>query len=359
MPSQDLDKCPITDIKFFDGESAVTAAESEQPDYWEKVLFHEKDPAVDRTFLDGQIEGKDIWIGFTKKRNQLPLTNLKIDGDPPCQSPGQSIRPNLYPTEINRQRCEFGVDLRFEDSGMVDLNEYDLMLENGLLGTMEYLPSVFVYGGLNSYTGHYLKTFNRPTGSWLLECENDGRTIEEALKKIETQLEISYAHEHVGNVGIAIVVIFPFLCCSITCCTILFKSPGPIFLFLLCKRIFWIILGIIIMVYLDEMRQAAEINKNQIVEFEIVNQCAEKQHHIDIAEIQTMQENTLEKTETLWMMSLVAFFILAGEVFCAGCAFCCAFIEANARRPAEALKQNCSELGGQMCELVKLVKHGG
>ena len=63
------------------------------------------------------------------------------------------------------------------------MSEYDLMAQNGLLSVFETQPSYWSYGITEQMKRHPLKTWNRPTASWSLECEKDGKTREEALKK--------------------------------------------------------------------------------------------------------------------------------------------------------------------------------
>lgn len=65
-----------------------------------------------------------------------------------------------------------------------------------------------------------MKTWNRPTSPWSLECEEAGKTREDAIEKTKIQLSLSDGEEQVANIGYAITIIYPFLCCCGACCTV-------------------------------------------------------------------------------------------------------------------------------------------
>jgi len=64
---------------------------------------------------------------------------------------------------------------------MVKLNEFDLMSQGGVMEMIGNMPSLFKYGGEDAYKNHELFTYNRPTGSWSIQCEVDGKTLKEAI----------------------------------------------------------------------------------------------------------------------------------------------------------------------------------
>ena len=87
---------------------------------------------------------------------------------------------------MEKQSCAYGVDYRYENSDFpVELTEYDMMYDLGLIAMVESLPSWFNYGGSDSLRNHEFKLFNRPTASWKIECDLDGDTREEAIKKTQ------------------------------------------------------------------------------------------------------------------------------------------------------------------------------
>lgn len=61
------------------------------------------------------------------------------------------------------------------------------------------------------------QTWNRPTASWKLSCEYSGKTRLAAIEKTTITLDISTQHEHVGNCGLAIVIILSVMCLCPVC----------------------------------------------------------------------------------------------------------------------------------------------
>ena len=87
------------------------------------------------------------------------------------------------------------------------------------------------------------------------------------------------------NCGVAIIIIFPFFCCCFTLFFACSKSAGAFAGYILCKRICWVILGVVMMVYLEQMRQQAEANIEKVSEYEIINECADKEEAVDISKV--------------------------------------------------------------------------
>ena len=125
-----------------------------------------------------------------------------------------------------------------------------------------------------------MKSWNRPTTSWSLTCELEGKTRKDAVAKSQIQLKMSNHYEHVWNVGVAIVVLY----LTVFIASIVFASfagPGGMLAFPAFTRFFWIIMGPILLTSLAEMRHSIESNLANVQDFQNINECSDKEVRVD------------------------------------------------------------------------------
>lgn len=186
----------------------------------------------------------------TDGSDNLPLTSLKL-GAKPCKDPTlqSATDRSYYPTEFRiGSYCE--TDERYVHSGL-QIAEEGFMAENAIKGIISNRPSsrnFMQYWGARDK--NEIMTWNRPTAPWSLQCELEGKSREVAFEKASLQLILTGQEVHIANSGIAILVCLGVLCLCNTCgtvCTAGKLLPVTVGIFACCPRVFWIIVGPIIM----------------------------------------------------------------------------------------------------------------
>ena len=204
------------------------------------------------------------------------------------------------------------------------MSEYDLMFQNGLLSVFEYEPSFFSSGVSESMKKHIMQTWNKPTASWSLECEKQGKTRDEALKRTTIQLTYIEDNPNVENCGKFIVLFYsPLGCCGLlVSCGTACESP-VVAAYSCCIRFFWLIIGIIMIVSLSKTRDAVEGSHSRFDEFEIINECADEYAFVQIDELKDVQSEELGKIILLWTLCFAVFMMIASEICCGVIFICC------------------------------------
>lgn len=122
-----------------------------------------------------------------------------------------------YPMELMTGSCEGETDDRYTESGY-QTDERFLMEKSGVLNNFGSAPNFYAYLNYQTLEANALKTWNRPTASWLLSCEHSDKTRLAAIDKTAITLEISAQHEHIGNCGLALIIMLPLMCiCPMVC----------------------------------------------------------------------------------------------------------------------------------------------
>ena len=75
-------------------------------------------------------------------------------------------------------------DPRFYESGL-NTNDYDVQNDNGVLDILSRQSMIFKLAPQANKVFHAVKSYNRPTIPWSLECESDGRTRSEGFKALQ------------------------------------------------------------------------------------------------------------------------------------------------------------------------------
>ena len=198
--------------------------------------------------------------------------------------------------------CGNEYDERFYDSGMIPISEFELMDHSGVLPGLDnrYDDENFIkqivkalFGddgaskslendGLNrSKLENIMKSWNRPTTSWKLECDlQEGKTRKDAVEKSKLQLKMTDHYDHVFNIGIAVIVIYVVLL-IFSLILLLFAPELGIYGFIAFTRVLWIIMGPILLTSLEAMRVASFYNKEIIEEMSIINECSDKETKFD------------------------------------------------------------------------------
>lgn len=124
------------------------------------------------------------------------------------------------------------------------------------------------------------KTWNRPTWSWSLKCEQEGKTRGQAYEVSKIQLTSSGHELHVGNCGMALAIAVSIMCICGMCSAICTGPGGPLACFA-CAHCFWFIVGPILLTSLAEMEDALDHNIEVSDEFVIFDGCAEQGAVVD------------------------------------------------------------------------------
>ena len=100
-------------------------------------------------------------------------------------------------------------------------------------------------------------------------------------------------------------------------------------------------MGMIMIVSLSNMREAAEANHSRSDEFEIINECADAYTFVQIDELKDAQSEELGKIEHLWTLCFAVFMMLASEICCGATLICCAVTCKNGVNCGQSFKTNC------------------
>ena len=117
-----------------------------------------------------------------------------------------------------------------------------------------------------------MQAWNKPTTEWRLECENSGDTVEEAIRRMETQLVYSNYEDDVANVGMVTIIFYSVMLGCGPCCFCALKE-GAFFALIGCTRFCWLIMGVMLLVFLSAMEEAVEANRNVVNEYAVINKC--------------------------------------------------------------------------------------
>ena len=133
-----------------------------------------------------------------------------------------------YPTELMRGSCGGETDDRYTESGY-ETDERYLMEKSGVLNMFGRVPNFYNHINYQTLEANTFKTWNRPTASWLLSCEHSDQTKLAAIEKTTITLEISAQHEHVGNCGLALIIMLSLMCCCPVICILVPGAKGKEF----------------------------------------------------------------------------------------------------------------------------------
>ena len=88
---------------------------------------------------------------------------------------------------------------------------------------------------------------------------------------------------------------------------------------------FWLVTGPILIASLTEMEEAISQNIGVSKEFEIMQDCADKEAVVDTTLLRTANESTLEEILTTRNLAIAALGFIGLECFCGMCGLCCVF----------------------------------
>ncbi len=144
----------------------------------------------------------------------------------------------------------------------------------------------------------------------------------EAFEKTQLTLTITGHEWHVRNCGLSLVVMLPvLLCCA--CCSLVGGKPESCLLGTCgCNRFCWLIIGPIMLTSLAEMQSAVNANLSVADEFTLINECADVKAFVDGDELRAIQEENIDKINSLFNMCIAAFGMMAVEVLMCCCAVC-------------------------------------
>lgn len=101
-------------------------------------------------------------------------------------------------------------DPRFTESGLHE-NLVDVMVENGAYDVISHKPSYWSYGLNPQLNTTPLRSWNRPTLGWKIECEEQGKSREEGYTAAQTDLKKYELVRSFWRVGLAMVIIFTIM----------------------------------------------------------------------------------------------------------------------------------------------------
>jgi len=162
------------------------------------------------------------------------------------------------------------------------------MDNHSLLDILFELPSSDFLLEREAMETNMLKPWSRPTQGWSLECEAEGRTKAKAFEKTLLTVEITGHELHIGNCGIAILVLLPMIFCCTCCCCICQSKAGAdegaatiALVNLACTHLIWIVIGSIIMSSTAKVLEASEAAQDIAFEFNAINECGDVENFVD------------------------------------------------------------------------------
>ena len=257
-------------------------------------------------------------IVFSKKHgDNLPITQTKLEYKP-CMSPkDNSISPSqasvVYPAEYT-DSCVYEPntkkvnDPRYAQNGL-KTNQYELRYNSHVYeDEQRYLPNYYRYGPRRSELEE-LKVYgwNRPTMSWKLSCELEGRSREEAVRAAQTDISPYEKHTAFKAMGIAMVVLF---CVIIAAHIVYIISPV-----LHCVAIVVvIIIAPILIVRLSKEQKRLQENMEKLPEFDALNDCADSLTNVDSDYIQAQLDRAMRASESIAIWQLILWVFLGLEI---------------------------------------------
>ena len=202
--------------------------------------------------------------------------------DPLYQSvnPGQT---KFYPTEYESMGCVKEVssgetyDTRYTPSGIYT-DVYNLRKDVAVLDTMYGLPKWHKYAPSDEELQSYkVGGWNRPTLSWSLQCEAEGKTREMAYKAAKTDLRHYTDTDKFRKCGIAFVTIFSFF--FVTSGLVVFKVlkvPAKFYGHRIFPHLAYFILAPIVGVSVRDQFNIVSDNLDKVSNFDIFQGCADK-----------------------------------------------------------------------------------
>ena len=95
--------------------------------------------------------------------------------------PGEMMQSITCPREEN---TGLEYDPRFYESGL-NTNDYDVQDDNGVLNILLNAPMIWTLAPQANKVYNTVKSYNRPTIPWSLECESDGRTRSDGYEALQ------------------------------------------------------------------------------------------------------------------------------------------------------------------------------
>lgn len=167
------------------------------------------------------------------------------------------------------------LDPRYRNNGL-STNQYQLRQASGVYDEEQRrLPSYYTYGPSRRELED-LKVYgwNRPTMSWKLSCEAEGKTREDGIEAASTDISPYEKHGAFKSMGIAMVVLY---------CIIIVAHVGYIVApaLHLCGCLLVSIFAPLLLVRLESEQEQNRFNVSKLDEFAALNECADDMTNID------------------------------------------------------------------------------